>query len=121
MSHAKLLEEHSAAVQKISQQVRTFHEQKKHFRVYHGSTSSTRPMQFTRDAIVDTSSLSRIFPVDLETMTVKAEPNVPMDALAAHCVKMNVIPPIVMEFKKVPFGSDALDYVRSFRAAVLLP
>lgn len=56
-------------------------------------------MQFERDAIVDTSDMHRIFPVDKEKMTVKAEPNVPMDVLAAHCIAQGVIPPIVMEFK----------------------
>lgn len=54
-------------------------------------------MQFDRDAIVDTSPLNRIYPVDKESMTVKAEPNVPMDALAAHCIAVGVVPKIVME------------------------
>ena len=76
MASDKLLEEHSAAVKRIQEQVKYFHDNKKHFRVYHGSTSSTRPLQFQRDSIVDTSDMDRLFPVDLETMTVKAEPKV---------------------------------------------
>ena len=76
MASEKLLEEHQAAVKRIQEQVKYFHDNKKHFRVYHGSTSSTRPLSFQRDSIVDTSDMDRLFPVDLETMTVKAEPKV---------------------------------------------
>ena len=101
---AKLMEEHKVAVERIQKQVRHFYDNKKHFRVYHGSTSSTRPMSFTRDSIVDTSDMGRIFPVDLETMTVKAEPKVPMDALATHCLKHGVVPKIIMEFKGITVG-----------------
>ncbi|KAE9983197.1 hypothetical protein BLS_004826 [Venturia inaequalis] len=104
MDTSKLLEEHLAGVQRIQTQVEKFHKEKKHFRVYHGSTSSTRPMSFTRDAIVDTSDMHRIFPVDTKTMTVKAEPNVPMDVLAAHCIAAGYVPKIVMEFKGITCG-----------------
>ncbi|QDS67574.1 hypothetical protein FKW77_003481 [Venturia effusa] len=104
MDASKLLEEHQAGVQRIQSQVEKFYNEKKHFRVYHGSTSSTRPMAFTRDAIVDTSDMHRIFPVDTKTMTVKAEPNVPMDALAAHCIAAGYVPKIVMEFKGITCG-----------------
>lgn len=102
--HAKLMEEHKEAVAKIQEQVKYFHDNKKQFRVYHGSTSSTRPLAFKRDAIVDTSKMDRIFPVNLETMTVQAEPKVPMDELAAHCLKHGVVPKIVMEFKGITVG-----------------
>jgi FAD/FMN-containing dehydrogenase len=104
MASSKLLEEHKAAVARIQEQVKYFHDNKKQFRVYHGSTSSTRPLSFTRDSIVDTSDMDRIFPVNLETMTVQAEPKVPMDALAAHCLKHGVVPKIVMEFKGITVG-----------------
>lgn len=104
MTSSKLEEEHKAAVQLIRSQVEKFHKEKKHFRVYHGSTSSTRPMQFTKDAIVNTSDLNRLFPVDTQRMTVQAEPNVPMDALAAHCIAAGYVPKIVMEFKGITCG-----------------
>ena len=100
----KMMEEHKQAVERIQKQVKHFYDNKKHFRVYHGSTSSTRPMSFKRDEIVDTSDMGRIFPVDKETMTVKAEPKVPMDLLAAHCLKEGVVPKIVMEFKGITVG-----------------
>lgn len=101
---AKMLEDHSKAVTRIQEQVKYFHDNKKQFRVYHGSTSSTRPLSFTKDQIVDTSDMDRLFPVDKETMTVKAEPKVPMDQLAEHCLKQGVVPKIVMEFKGITVG-----------------
>ncbi len=104
MASLKLLEEHQEAVKRIQEQVKFFHDNKKHFRVYHGSTSSTRPVSFKRGSIVDTSDMDRLFPVNLETMTVQAEPKVPMDALAAHTLKHGVIPKIVMEFKGITVG-----------------
>lgn len=104
MDTAKLLQEHQAAVARIQSQVQHFHAQKKHFRVYHGSTSSTRPKQVTKDAMVDLSDMHRLFPVNKENMTVQAEPNVPMDALAAHCIAAGFVPKIVMEFKGITCG-----------------
>ena len=100
----KMLEEHKKSVERIQERVKYFHDNKKQFRVYHGSTSSTRPVSFTRDSIVDTSDMDRLFPVDKETMTVKAEPKVPMDVLAEHCLREGVIPKIVMEFKGITVG-----------------
>ncbi|KYK61657.1 putative fad binding domain containing protein [Drechmeria coniospora] len=103
-AQAKLVEEHKTAVARIQEEVKYFHDNKKHFRVYHGSTSSTRPMQFKRDSIVDTSDMDRLFAVDLEAMTVQAEPKVPMDKLAEHCLEQGVLPKIVMEFKGITVG-----------------
>lgn len=100
----KMMGDHNKAVARIQEQVKYFHDNKKQFRVYHGSTSSTRPLSFTKDQIVDTSDMDRLFPVDKETMTVKAEPKVPMDVLAAHCLKQGVVPKIVMEFKGITVG-----------------
>lgn len=104
MDSAELLKQHEAAVKRVQEQVKFFHDNKKHFRVYHGSTSSTRPLSFKKDSIVDTSDMGRLFPVDLESMTVKAEPKVPMDALAAHTLPHGVVPKIVMEFKGITVG-----------------
>ena len=104
MADSKLLEQHKEAVARVQKQVKHFYDVKKHFRVYHGSTSSTRPMSLKRDAIVDTSDMYRLFPVDLETMTVKTEPKVAMDELVAHTLKHGVVPKVVMEFKGITVG-----------------
>jgi delta24-sterol reductase len=104
MSDSKLLKEHKDAVSRISSQVRQFYDAKKHFRVYHGSTSSTRPMNFTRDAIVDVSDMTRMFPVDKASRTVQVEPKVPMDLLVQHTLKAGMVPQVVMELKGITAG-----------------
>ena len=101
---SKLEAEHAAAVSAVQAAVREFSAAGKAFRVYHGSTSSTRPVQFSRSAIVDVSGMTRLFPVDRAGKTVRVEPNVPMDALAAHALAAGLVPKIVMEFKGITAG-----------------
>ena len=103
-----LLDEHARAVARIQEQVRRFHAEKRHFRIYHGSTSSTRTPDFQKDAIVDVSDLRRLFPVDAAAQTVQVEPNVPMDALAAHTLKVGFVPKCVMELKVRPSPKSLL-------------
>lgn len=100
----KLRNEHDEAAKRIQKQVEYFHRERKHFRVYHGSTSSTRPISFQRDSIVDVSDMNRLFPINKETMTVQCEPKVPMDDLVAHCLKDGLVPKVVMEFKGITVG-----------------
>lgn len=97
-------QEHDKAVVRIQDAVKTFHKAGRKFRVYHGSTSSTRSLDLQRDSMVDTSDMARLFPVDKATMTVKAEPKVAMDELAAHTLKHGLVPKIVMEFKGITCG-----------------
>jgi len=92
------MEAHDAAVATVSSRVHEFYESKKPFRIYHGSTNSTRPSQYRRDNIVDTSQLNHVIKVNIKEKTVLTEPNVPMDALVAATLKHNLIPPVVMEF-----------------------
>lgn len=104
MTADALQSDHDSAVKTIQAQVKAFHSDKRQFRVYHGSTSSTRAMQFRRDAVVDISGLNRLFPVDQTAMTVRAEPNVPMDVLVAHTLAAGCVPKVVMEFKGITCG-----------------
>ncbi|KAF2110512.1 hypothetical protein BDV96DRAFT_651146 [Lophiotrema nucula] len=97
-------EQHARAVDKISADVRSFHNRKVPFRVYHGSTNSTRHANFDRDAIVDVSSLNRVLHVNEETKTVIVEPNVPMDLLVHETKKFGLLPPVVMEFPGITVG-----------------
>ena len=101
---SSLLNEHNQAVARIQESVRKFHSEKRHFRIYHGSTSSTRTLNLQKDAIVDTSDMDRLFPVDLTARTVQVEPKVPMDALARHTLAHGLMPKIVMEFKGITAG-----------------
>ena len=98
------MQTHEAAVAAIASRTRQLHETRTPFRVYHGSTNSTRCSQRRPDNMVDTSSLSRILHVDTHKKTVLVEPNVPMDALVEATVEYGRVPLVVMEFPGTTVG-----------------
>lgn len=95
---------HIATVEKVCSCVQQFHATKTPFRVYHGSTNSTRHADFDRDAIVDVSSLNHVLSINHEKQTALVEPNVPMDALVHETMKAGLLPPVVMEFPGITVG-----------------
>ncbi|KAI9714726.1 MAG: hypothetical protein M1820_000015 [Bogoriella megaspora] len=98
------MEQHQATVARISENVASFHKKEKAFRIYHGSTNSTRQISWSRDEVVDTSDLNRVLNVDTLNMVAKVEPNVPMDAFVQETLKFGVIPEVVMEFSGITVG-----------------
>ncbi|KAF2217336.1 hypothetical protein CERZMDRAFT_109082 [Cercospora zeae-maydis SCOH1-5] len=100
------LEEHQKQVEQISARVRDFYERKEKFRIYHGSTNSTRKSAMGRDpkTVVDTSRLNHVVSVDTERKTALVEPNVPMDRLVEETLKYGLVPPVVMEFPGITVG-----------------
>lgn len=95
---------HDDAMAAISHQIRQFHRRKEPFRIYHGSTNSTRESRYRRDRVVDTSSLCHVLKVDPEKRTVLVEPNVPMDQLVEATLPYGLVPPVVMEFPGITVG-----------------
>lgn len=95
---------HEARVARVASQIRRFHAEKRKFRIYHGSTNSTRSTNFQRDAIVDTSDFTQIIRVDEATQTALIEPNVPMDRLVRELADVRFVPPVVMEFPGITVG-----------------
>ena len=95
---------HKRAVQNISASVRQFYDQKEKFRIFHGSTNSTRLSAIKRNKVVDTSGLSHVLEIDTEKRTALVEPNVPMDRLVEETMKYGLIPPVVMEFPGITAG-----------------
>lgn len=95
---------HDRAVECIATRVREFYDQKKPFRIYHGSTNSTRQSAIVGKNYVDTSPLSHVLSVDPKTRTALVEPNVPMDRLVEETIKFSLIPPVVMEFPGITVG-----------------
>ena len=87
----------------ISANVRSCYERKEKFRVFHGSTNSTRHVS-KRNKSVNTSSLSHVFEVDPESKTAIGEPNMPPDRLVEETLKYGLIPPVVMEFLGIAVG-----------------
>jgi delta24-sterol reductase len=95
---------HNSAVQRISSRVQHFHSIQKPFRVYHGSTNSTRHLDFDPSTVVDVSSLNHVLGIDVESRIALVEPNVPMDQLVQACMKEGLLPPVVMEFPGITVG-----------------
>jgi Delta24-sterol reductase len=98
------MDAHNAAVANIASSVRKFYVRKSPFRIYHGTTNSTRKSQFERSQLVDTSDLSNVLKIDTGNMTALVEPNVPMDCLVEATLLCGLIPQIVMEFPGITVG-----------------
>ena len=104
-SHAVgLMDRHKKAVDDISANVRRFYDRKERFRIYHGSTNSTRPPSADQQKTVDISGLSNVLQIDTEARTALVEPNVSMDRLVEATMKYGLIPPVVMEFPGITVG-----------------
>lgn len=98
------MQAHDDAVRAVAAQVRHFFERKQPYRIYHGSTNSTRASQRRLDNTVNTRSLDHVLSVDVSKKTALVEPNVPMDALVAATLKHGLVPLVVMEFPGITVG-----------------
>jgi len=98
------MEHHNGVVAAIAERVADFHISQKPFRIYHGSTNSTRPYLFRADEMIDTSDLNQILVIDVNAMTALVEPNVPMDKLVENTLEVGLLPPVVMEFPGITVG-----------------
>ncbi|TKA72283.1 hypothetical protein B0A55_06181 [Friedmanniomyces simplex] len=98
------MEDHSNAVSRISSQVFSFHQTKTPFRLYHGSTNSTKSRKVDPKRMVDTSALNHVLNINPESKTCLVEPNVPMDQLVDATLPYGLIPPVVMEFPGITVG-----------------
>lgn len=105
------LAEHREEVAKISESVRSFYERKEKFRIFHGSTNSTRKSAMSKDPnkVVDTSRLNHVVSVDTHRQTALVEPNVPMDRLVEETLKYGLVPPVVMEFVRTTYHRPIID------------
>lgn len=95
---------HNAAVRKIARQVEEFYDQSRQFRIYHGSTNTTRKATRSSTSSIDIVGLNRVLDVRADLMSALVEPNVPMDALVTETLKHGLIPPVVMEFPGITAG-----------------
>ncbi|TLS24035.1 hypothetical protein PpBr36_08110 [Pyricularia pennisetigena] len=96
------MERHRQAVAKIASSVARFFERKEPYRIFHGSTNTTRPLQHKRH--VDISALNNVLSVDVAKRRALVEPNVPMDRLVESTLRHGLVPPIVMEFPGITCG-----------------
>ena len=98
------MEQHKDAIALIAARARHFYERKEPFRIYHGSTNSTRPSQRRRDQLIDISGLNHVLRVDAQAKAALVEPNVPMDDLVEATLRHGLVPPVVMEFPGITVG-----------------
>lgn len=95
---------HESRVKKLTENIRAFYDSKTPFKVFHGSTNSTRVLSFKQSEMIDVSALSRVLSVDKKKMVAHVEPNVPMDALVKETLKYGLVPPVIMEFPGITVG-----------------
>lgn len=95
---------HANKVVAMSAQVAEFYKDKRPFKVFHGSTNSTRVLQFKKDELLDISSLNSVLSIDEKNRVARVEPNVPMDRLVSATLQHGLIPPVVMEFPGITVG-----------------
>ncbi|XPS94009.1 hypothetical protein M3J09_003335 [Ascochyta lentis] len=93
---------HADRVKAVSQTVRRYYEQNVPFRIFHGSSNSTRAA--ARQEIVDISALKHVLRVDKERMTALVEPGVAMDSLVRTLIPFGVMPAVVPEFPGITAG-----------------
>jgi len=100
------MERHNEAVAYIAKAINSFHELKIPFRIYHGSTNSTRIISLDPNKVIDIRHLSHIIHVDTARQTVVVEPNVPMDRLVEVTLKYGLVPLVVPEFPGITVGGS---------------
>ena len=104
MDSTTSIDRHRTAVKDISNDIRQFYDRGEKFRIFHGSTNSTRPLAGRGRNVVDISGLSHILKVDTDNRTALVEPNVPMDRLVEETLRHGLVPPVVMEFPGITVG-----------------
>ncbi|EAQ85508.1 hypothetical protein CHGG_09522 [Chaetomium globosum CBS 148.51] len=93
---------HESNVNRIAANVRRFFTRGEPFRVFHGSTNSTRPAHGAK--VVDISTLNNILEISETSKTAVVEPNVPMDKLVQATLARGMVPPVVMESPGITLG-----------------
>jgi delta24-sterol reductase len=96
--------QHAESVRTLQAQVSDYYSRKVPYRVYHGSTNSTRILTFKRNEMIDTSKLNRVLSVDTNRKVAVVEPNVSMDKLVNATLKFGLIPTVVPEFPGITIG-----------------
>jgi Delta24-sterol reductase len=98
------MEAHNAAVKAIAADVASFYKRQVPFRLYHGSTNSTKETKVDRSRMINTTNLNHVLKVDEANKTCLVEPNVPMDQLVDELLPHGLLPKVVMEFPGITVG-----------------
>lgn len=98
------MDQHNYAVGTISKAIRSCFENQEAFRIFHGSSNSTRPRHQGSSKVIDISGLSNVVLIDKKARIALVEPNVPMDRLVEATLCQGLVPPVVMEFPGITVG-----------------
>ncbi|KAK5627580.1 hypothetical protein RRF57_003295 [Xylaria bambusicola] len=98
------MEAHDQAMVIVSKRLQDLYARREAFRVYHGSTNSTRAIQKDGKQIIDTSDLNHVLAIDKAKMTALVEPNMPMDKFVEAALRNGLVPLVVMEFPGITVG-----------------
>lgn len=98
------MQDHQKRVASISEKITEYYKSKTPFRIFHGSTNTTRILSFKRSEMIDVSDFTNVLSIDRQKMTAIVEPNVPMDALVDETLKHGLLPPVITEFPGITVG-----------------
>ena len=102
------MDRHNESVAAVAKAVKQFYDRNEGFRIYHGSTNSTRVKALDSKRLIDTTSLSHVISIDVARKSVIVEPNVSMDQLVGATLEHNLMPPVVPEFPGITVGESFL-------------
>ena len=102
----KIMQEHDDRLGTVSARVKWFYDRNQRYRIYHGSTSTTRSTRLSRDSVVDTSGMNHILTIDADERIALVEPNVSMELLVDSTLELGLVPPVVMEFPGITVGEQ---------------
>ncbi|KAG8625558.1 hypothetical protein KVT40_005959 [Elsinoe batatas] len=95
---------HVSLVTHLSTRIHHFHAHLIPFRCYHGSTTSTRKVSYSRETSIDLSPFTSILSVSPTTLLATVEPNVSMAALVRATLPLGLVPAVVPEFTTITVG-----------------
>ncbi len=95
---------HDTKIENLQRSVRQFYDAKTQVKIYHGSTNSTRTLDFDKNKMVDVSSFDEIIEINGEKLYAVVEANVALDKLVNATLKLGLIPLVVSEFPGITVG-----------------
>lgn len=103
-TQSQAMEAHAQRTKRVATQVKSFYDRKEPFRIFHGSTSSTRSQEQDRNKMISTSDFTEILRIDSEKRVALVEPNVSMEKLVDATLSYGLVAPVIMEFKNITVG-----------------
>lgn len=100
------IDNHDKAVAEIRNSIRSFYNNKQKFRVFHGSTTTTRSSDIDPMHMIDVSGLNEILEINVKDRYAVVESNVAMDQLVAATLKYGLVPPVVPELPAITVGGS---------------